>query len=713
MNKFLCVIFIFILFIRQILILYANNETYINTSNITYSEETNIVEFAEGSKININDTNILVDRGIIDYNKDTIEIFGNFYLYQELNILSGRDLVGNTRLTNFKANEVSYIYNNDLKIDSDFAKRSEDTIYFYNNFLTPCELDGYFNCPTWSLRIDETRYDIKKDKFNHYDTFIQIADTKVFYLPYFSHYGAKAPRQKGFLTPTLEFSIGGDIGIITPYYLPLNIDSDIVFKPTLVFDNNIGNFNSYKLNTLINHKNSGGDLTIDIYNEKLKTKSDLYSSVKFNSKQVINKNNTLSYQALITNSVSNTRSNNDVPTTFEDIFIKIDSYDVFYNSDFLRSEISTVEALDSTKDSLIPLTPSVKYVSQKLIKNNYVITNRIDLARLNRNESAANKPSENTTIKTNNSVLSNNNLGKAKIYNKITIKNNFGNYYYKHNNNLNDDVFESNLILSSDIFYNLNTNIKPRFKIIQSLNLIPDKIINEDSNSITFNYQNQFSDSRFYGSDLADNSGRIIYGLENNFNVFEKNININLNQSYDFNKKTNYTNQINQTSNFSDIALEAKTSFNNISFNIDSRLSNRELEKKEMNYSLTYSSLFDLYLNYNETNSGAFKGLSSDTQSLDTSLSKKINENAIISLNSNLDLKDNYSPLKQSLKISLFDECSKLDITFIDERFNDNYNTQPSETINISFYMDYLGFFGYEQKSNVFFEETGSFNYGR
>ena len=26
--------------------------------------------------------------------------------------------------------------------------------------------------------------------------------------------------------------------------------------------------------------------------------------------------------------------------------------------------------------------------------------------------------------------------------------------------------------------------------------------------------------------------------------------------------------------------------------------------------------------------------------------------------------------------------------------------------------MDYLGFFGYEQKSNLFFEETGEFNYG-
>ena len=27
----------------------------------------------------------------------------------------------------------------------------------------------------------------------------------------------------------------------------------------------------------------------------------------------------------------------------------------------------------------------------------------------------------------------------------------------------------------------------------------------------------------------------------------------------------------------------------------------------------------------------------------------------------------------------------KLDISYVDERFNDNYNTQPSETINISF----------------------------
>ena len=75
-------------------------------------------------------------------------------MYQDLNILSGRDLIGDTTLNNFTAYDVSYIYNNDLKIDSDKAIRSDGNINFYN-ILTPCELEGYFNCPTWSELIKQ------------------------------------------------------------------------------------------------------------------------------------------------------------------------------------------------------------------------------------------------------------------------------------------------------------------------------------------------------------------------------------------------------------------------------------------------------------------------------------------------------------------------------------------------------------------------------
>ena len=131
MNKLIIILFIFIISLRQIVVLNANNDdTYIDTSNITYDEKKNIVELAENSKINIKNTNILIDRGIIDYNQNKFEVFGNFYLYQETNILSGKDLKGDTTLKNFTANKVSFIYNNELKIDSESASRSENNVFF-------------------------------------------------------------------------------------------------------------------------------------------------------------------------------------------------------------------------------------------------------------------------------------------------------------------------------------------------------------------------------------------------------------------------------------------------------------------------------------------------------------------------------------------------------------------------------------------------------
>ena len=712
MNKLIVIPLIILFFLRQIIIVNANDDTYINTSNIIYDEKNNIVELAENSKINFDDTNILVDRGIIDYNNEIIEIFGNFYLYQDLNILSGRNLTGDTKLNNFSTIEVSYIYNNDLKIDSDKAVKSDEIVTFYNNFLTPCELDGYFNCPTWSLRIDETRYNIDKDKFDHFDTFLQIADYKVFYLPYFTHYGSKAPRQKGFLTPALQFNIGGDTAIIAPYYLPLKEETEITFKPKIFLDDNFNYIDKYTLNTTINHKSAGGDLFLEIYNEKLDQNAKTYSSLRFNSKQVLNKNNILSYEALITNSISTTRSINEKPSTFEDIFIRLDSYDVFNDSDYLRSELSTVEALDNTNSGFIPLAPSIKYSSQKLLKDELTFTNDLKIVNLKRNESDAGKPSDIFSLKTSNSIESGHKVTNLIFYNEINLNNNLASYEYEHNPNLNDEVFQSNAILSSDVFFNFNNSITPRVKFIQNINLLSDSIINEDSKAITFNYHNQYSDNRLYGIDLEDNSSRIVYGLENKFKIYEKNIHFNLNQSYDFSKRNNYTKKINQISNFSDIALEAKTNFDKVFFKIDSRLSNRELEKKEINYFFQYSDIVDLQINYNETDARAFENVSTDTQSLGASIGKKINDNILLSISSDLDLKNNYSPLTQEIKISLFDECSKLDISYIDERFNDNYNTKPNETIKISFSMDYLGFFGYEQKSNIFFEETGKFKYG-
>ncbi len=77
-----------------------------------------------------------------------------------------------------------------------------------------------------------------------------------------------------------------------------------------------------------------------------------------------------------------------------------------------------------------------------------------------------------------------------------------------------------------------------------------------------------------------------------------------------------------------------------------------------------------------------------------------------------MDLKNNYRPFSESLTLSLYDECSKLEIVYTNRRFNDNYNTTPEERIGITFSMDYLGFFGYEQSTDLLTQEPGNFTYG-
>ena len=105
-------------------------------------------------------------------------------------------------------------------------------------------------------------------------------------MPYFSHYGSKAPRKRGFLTPTLEFSLGGDTdtGIVTPYYLPINLSTDILFKPKLFLDPNFEIVEKLIINTSLNSKRPGGNVSLEVYNER-KVNKDVYSSANLSAKQ--------------------------------------------------------------------------------------------------------------------------------------------------------------------------------------------------------------------------------------------------------------------------------------------------------------------------------------------------------------------------------------------------------------------------------------------
>ena len=47
------------------------------------------------------------------------------------------------------------------------------------------------------------------------------------------------------------------------------------------------------------------------------------------------------------------------------------------------------------------------------------------------------------------------------------------------------------------------------------------------------------------------------------------------------------------------------------------------------------------------------------------------------------------------------DECSQLDLSYLNNRYSDNFNTKPEESIQINFLLDYIGLFGLEEKTNL------------
>ncbi len=124
---------------------------------------------------------------------------------------------------------------------------------------------------------------------------------------------------------------------------------------------------NFQLNLILKVVVGNTEITLD--NLKNEGSEIVASSVKFNSKQVINKNMVISTNGLFTNSVSATRSINTQPITFEDIYIKSENFNLFKNNDYLKSEISSVSAFDTTDINQVPLSPSIQYRSQFLLSN--------------------------------------------------------------------------------------------------------------------------------------------------------------------------------------------------------------------------------------------------------------------------------------------------------------------------------------------------------
>ena len=692
-----------------------SNEIYVNSKNLNYDKKTDIINLGKNSLINYQSASIKTDEGLIDLKGKKIYIDGNFYLNYSTDIMKGIFLKADLNFKEGSAKNVNYILNKKIKINAELLNKVSDTLTFYDSFITPCDLKGFFNCPTWSLKVKKTKYNIEDDYFEHFSTFVQVADKKIFYLPYVSHYGSKAPRQKGFLTPTAQITNDNfGANLTTPYYLPINESTDIKVTPTFYLGKNITKY--FENNIEYRKKLSEGDMNITFYNYyDRKTVNQIKKGYSFTASTQLNLNNNNNIDANInyTSNISKYKSKNNTKAASLNSTITLNTYNTLKNNDLLISKISGSKALDGTLNTSNPYElPSFKYFNYMNFKNNLILNNEIKIDIISRNTSLDYLPNRIIRASLLNKFQKNIYMNRNfKLINKLIFDNTLisvdeGN---KNTNVISGSSNELGTYVSSELNkiykFSEKIKIKPRAKIIiSSITKTKNNNVNDNSQSLSLNYNNIFEENRYFGTDKKEDGSRIALALEQKIRLTNQiNLELNYGRIYNFDKKVKILEDINQKSKISDHLTEISFNYKNAQIKYNSRLDEKDFNIKEdvLSYKIE-NNKNSLILNKSLTSDKAF--INSDSSHfMTTEYTRKINKNTNLKYVSEINVGDNNKIYSEEYKIEFFDNCSELNLVYSVDNYNDGKDLKPNKTLSITYELDFLSGFTDEQRMNSIF----------
>lgn len=131
-----------------------------------------------------------------------------------------------------------------------------------NGRYSPCRTCDEDNSPLWSLRGSEIRHDSQREIIEYYDTFFEVKDIPVMYLPYFRTPAPTKKRDSGILTPAYGTRSGLKTYMSVPYYHVLSPYSDVTITPTYFSEiNQLMGEVEYRQNFSSGEIELGGSLT--------------------------------------------------------------------------------------------------------------------------------------------------------------------------------------------------------------------------------------------------------------------------------------------------------------------------------------------------------------------------------------------------------------------------------------------------------------------
>ncbi len=207
---------------------------HVVTDKLTYNAKTKIAVATGKVVITYGNYVLVASKVIYDKRNDRMRATGSVHLREPGgNILQADIAQLQNRFRDGFARHLRLLLTNDATLTADYAKRRNGNLTVYQHVTyTRCKECVLPNGePLWQIRSVEVTHNEDEGVIYHKDASFEFLGATVLWLPTLSHPDPTVKRRTGFLIPQFNFSSTYGFGVGTPYFINLAPNYDVTLRP--------------------------------------------------------------------------------------------------------------------------------------------------------------------------------------------------------------------------------------------------------------------------------------------------------------------------------------------------------------------------------------------------------------------------------------------------------------------------------------------------
>ncbi len=694
-------------------------DIYFTADELIADDKTKTIEATGDVVIKRADLTVYTDRVIYDQNSDTILARGNVELHEKDGVRIFSDEVDLTsKMTRAQMSRIKAIMKDESKLWAEYfyKKENNNKVMRYATY-TPCDCctAGVDNkSPLWRIRARKVTHDAAKKDINYNDAFLDIKNVPVLYTPFFSHPDPTVKRRSGFLPPKIGSSSYLGATLEANYFWDINDQMDILFSPTFSTNKGIVWGGRYRGYTTKGYTQATGTYLRDKEASHTKNRGNLFAFGRYELNDLWLLRTNFNYvsddlylkelsldkndEAWLTSNISFERFKNRNYAAIEAYYYKLISYDI------RRRDRAAFDRMKYNKPLVLPFA-QMEYFTEPDSIGSY-IKNDFSYASLYHDGGIQSHRA---------SMINTWNLPWTSPYGeryRIVASLKTDAYHIEeYRSSQTSPVYSGNPVR---VFPQLGVEWKlPFIKATETTRQIlepvvvgvlapnggnePYKIPNEDSQDLHLEDTNILDLDRYAGYDRNDNGSRISYGFNwSTYGNIMGRTSAFLAQSYQFNKKTSFTESTDTKGHFSDYVgriYAVPSQYFDLTYRFRLDRQDYQLEYSELTSKIG-PSMLNLYISYIylQNNKNASDALLMRKE-LYTGIHAALTRDWSINIYNRQDLAHHSESLEHGGSLVYEDECFMF-ITKVKKYNSNNPNIKDSYEFNFSFLLKTLGGLG-------------------